>query len=578
MMMKVQCDSCGTRYKLDESRIKGKGARITCPKCGHTFVVYRNPTDFDDEEPATIVADRAMLFSKGAASEAKLGVGSGTGGAKLTGDSGANPWDEGSATIVDMPAMTSTANGLSGRPASPPKATVPRPASVNALNWREVGVTAFKVKISIGLIYDFSEVALLKKYLGDKKVQRTDLLSFDGKEWTPINKLGDLDTFFIDKWVELKEAAIGEVAEENPAPSRAPAAASAFVPRPPKAPKGPPSLDNLFKPDGGLSDIGDAYSKNSPSKSGPSQSASPSAPMDGGLQGDMLFGGMPVPEGPTHTPSVVHRPSIPQADSRSKVRPTRPPPAPKASPMGKGQMAALVLLLGLAGLLGWFYQQGAAAKGAIDHTSALVSSDGANLKRSVEILYPTLYSPEGEGKGELQDGADDSMAPDVAPAPEEPQGEAEGGGADAAPGQAQASKAKAAKPGKSKKASPGVQVSSISAVDLVELGDAQLAGSDFNGAVASYGQAVALRPKNGSYLVKLGSAQLRAGDHKAAAQSLERGLKLAPGEIDGHKRLGEALEAIGRNQDARASYQRYLKARPNARDRADIEARIARLS
>ena len=39
--MIVTCDHCGARYKLDESRISGRGAKITCPRCKHVFVVYR---------------------------------------------------------------------------------------------------------------------------------------------------------------------------------------------------------------------------------------------------------------------------------------------------------------------------------------------------------------------------------------------------------------------------------------------------------------------------------------------------------------------------------------------------------
>ena len=39
--MIVTCDHCGARYKLDESRVSGRGAKITCPRCKHVFVVYR---------------------------------------------------------------------------------------------------------------------------------------------------------------------------------------------------------------------------------------------------------------------------------------------------------------------------------------------------------------------------------------------------------------------------------------------------------------------------------------------------------------------------------------------------------
>ena len=39
--MIVSCPSCAARYKISEAKIKGRGAKITCPKCKHRFVVYR---------------------------------------------------------------------------------------------------------------------------------------------------------------------------------------------------------------------------------------------------------------------------------------------------------------------------------------------------------------------------------------------------------------------------------------------------------------------------------------------------------------------------------------------------------
>lgn len=38
--MIVTCPSCDARYRIRDDKIEGKGARITCPNCGHKFVVY----------------------------------------------------------------------------------------------------------------------------------------------------------------------------------------------------------------------------------------------------------------------------------------------------------------------------------------------------------------------------------------------------------------------------------------------------------------------------------------------------------------------------------------------------------
>jgi len=40
--MIVSCPACSARYKIDPSKIKGRGAKITCPRCGHKFVVYKD--------------------------------------------------------------------------------------------------------------------------------------------------------------------------------------------------------------------------------------------------------------------------------------------------------------------------------------------------------------------------------------------------------------------------------------------------------------------------------------------------------------------------------------------------------
>ena len=51
--MIVTCPSCSSSYKVNESKIKGRGAKITCPRCRQRFVVYR------DQQGASIPPDIA---------------------------------------------------------------------------------------------------------------------------------------------------------------------------------------------------------------------------------------------------------------------------------------------------------------------------------------------------------------------------------------------------------------------------------------------------------------------------------------------------------------------------------------
>ena len=40
-MLKVECESCGTPFQVDEKRVPPTGLRMRCPKCGHAFTVVQ---------------------------------------------------------------------------------------------------------------------------------------------------------------------------------------------------------------------------------------------------------------------------------------------------------------------------------------------------------------------------------------------------------------------------------------------------------------------------------------------------------------------------------------------------------
>ncbi|NBO29941.1 MAG: hypothetical protein EBV10_12055, partial [Synechococcaceae bacterium WB6_1A_059] len=44
------CPACSARYKIQEDKIPGRGAKITCPRCGHKFVFYREDGVADDDK------------------------------------------------------------------------------------------------------------------------------------------------------------------------------------------------------------------------------------------------------------------------------------------------------------------------------------------------------------------------------------------------------------------------------------------------------------------------------------------------------------------------------------------------
>jgi predicted Zn finger-like uncharacterized protein len=158
--MIVTCDHCGARYKLDESRISGRGAKITCPRCRHVFVVYRESEA--DIEPA----------------------------AKAIGGDRADGADE--------PAVVAPEGA-----ASPVEET---DYDVHALEFRKVGIPSWKVKVKIGLVYDFSDFKTLAKYISDGRVTESDKLSHDGQTWTSIGEIADLEQHFVDVYKDAEAA------------------------------------------------------------------------------------------------------------------------------------------------------------------------------------------------------------------------------------------------------------------------------------------------------------------------------------------------------------------------------------
>ena len=71
-------------------------------------------------------------------------------------------------------------------------------SDASALDFRKVGISAWKVKVKIGLVYDFSDIKTLRKYISDGRVTNEDVISHDGKTWTALGDIPDLDNHFIE--------------------------------------------------------------------------------------------------------------------------------------------------------------------------------------------------------------------------------------------------------------------------------------------------------------------------------------------------------------------------------------------
>ena len=137
--MIVTCPQCTARYKLDKNKISARGAKITCPRCRHVFVVYRDE-DRDD--------------------------------------------------VTNTPLDTVLPEQLS--------AQTPGRRDASTLDFRKVGISSWKVRVKIGLVYDFSDIKTLRKYIQDGRVTADDVISHDGATWVTIGDIPDLDAYFIE--------------------------------------------------------------------------------------------------------------------------------------------------------------------------------------------------------------------------------------------------------------------------------------------------------------------------------------------------------------------------------------------
>ncbi len=162
MPVLIQCEKCSTRYNLDESKIPGKGAKVTCPTCKNVFVVMK-----DGAPGAAPSAPPQMPMPTPTQP---------SGAPKSLLDSF---FDDGKTVAGMVPPGTA---------AGAPRTPVPTPTSRSLRSW--------KVRVASGLVYDFTDPATLKTWIAEKKVTPQDSISEDGATWTTIGSIPNLDQFF----------------------------------------------------------------------------------------------------------------------------------------------------------------------------------------------------------------------------------------------------------------------------------------------------------------------------------------------------------------------------------------------
>ena len=519
--MVVTCENCSARYKLDDNRISGRGAKITCPRCRHVFVVYK---------------DRAAAEAQG-----RIAVGGGVLG----------------------PPSTSSAD-LSASP-DPVTAEVTENVedAVDSLDFRTVGIQAWKVKVKIGLVYDFSDYRTLARYIAEGRVTASDKLSHNGTDWTEISEIPDLAAHFVAVYKQLEaELAAEDVGEEEDYEDDEPTnimgrAGGAFAESAAKA-VSLTSFSSSAAPrilpsdaDGG-SDIQSAMSAALDAEQSPKP---------------------PAPTGPRFIDPFEkrkaqgRRPSGPSSagGSGNKAK-TRPRPSSgggtrstNAQGGSNGWMVG-VLVLGLLGIGGWYYTQSMSEATAPVATAAPAAPTvkPASREEIVAAITKDLQATEPE---EPEDGPEDSMEED-AWGGEEPKLIPVG----------PRGTSRSAVTGKA--ATPSKAPVSRSAREHAAEGDSAMQRRDYQSAAAAFRKAVSMEPSNSYYSGRLGNALFRSGNPDAAMGPLNTaaGAGYERAFVD----LGDIAAQRGDAAGAIGYYQSYLATNP--RDAQTVQAKIDRLS
>jgi predicted Zn finger-like uncharacterized protein len=145
--MIVNCPACSASYKIDPAKITGRGAKITCPRCGHKFVVYK---------------EQGGGIERGAE-----------------------------------------------RPPGPRRPPAPKTGSdILDRDFRRVGIT-WRVRQGVGVTYSFYDLRSVLRALDEGRIQGPDSLSYDSHTWVPIDSIDDLELYFRDTWRRGERGEIG---------------------------------------------------------------------------------------------------------------------------------------------------------------------------------------------------------------------------------------------------------------------------------------------------------------------------------------------------------------------------------
>jgi len=540
--MIVTCDQCGSRYKLDDAKITGRGARITCPSCRNVFVVFKS----DGDTPGVASTPR---------------------------------------TRPSAPTSASSPSGGGMRVTMVAASAAPAQAQLNAdtLDFKKVGIASWKVKVKIGLVYDFNDLNTLRKYIQDGRVTEDDLLSHNGDNWTSIGDIPDLEAHFIRIYLDAETGLQrSEGAAETPAPTPSLATPS---PLPEK------DDDTGFEDEDsptmimGMGDLAESVSTGSHAAiANPGASSSRSKGRRGETTGaPVQTTGDAAAAGPRFVdPFEQLRAKQKRSGSsggrrsesrstRSRVPRTMPPDVRPSEPErsgGRGLVLGLLALvvMGGGGLVVWKVFESEPSQSTnpppprVQVAPPAADADetppepGRNaIIEAAEATLTPVEEPEP-----INTGDDDPILTPVIPTEIAAGGS---GGNSVAPAVS------------SNQGGNTIQARASTAQDHAAAGDEAAARGDWATGVIAYGKAVSMDQNNPLIRQKLGVAQYRAGDTRSARDTLSQASR--QGASGAAKWLGHIARDQGDAPGAIGYYQTYLNSNPS--DASEIQQQITQL-
>jgi cytochrome c-type biogenesis protein CcmH/NrfG len=456
---------------------------------------------------------------------------------------------------------------------------------VHSLDFRRVGIASWKVKVKIGLVYDFSDYRTLRKYIQDGRVTPGDSISYDAAEtWVPIASIPDLEQYFIDTYVKRQADTKpnGREAGEDDGPTVIVGAGtlassiSAHLAAPPAA--APP---------------GASVSGTSAAAAFAASVSSGSAPSNGvGYGGDVAVSsqsrsGMAIPGLSATAPMAADDPtsetSGPFSDpfealkskQRSRIKRNRTASRVKKTARGgnegsgssidvKAVVAGLVLIVAT-GVVAWevweFWLRPAVPITEAEWAAMQAPRDPALLPAGSEAraTFPEGASPDAWEKKLKEIYTTDRRTPISGANPED---------------EVRAVQPRNLPPPVPTNVGAGNTVPrASSAADYALAGKAAMDRGDYPIAIQSFNQAIKLEPQNAGHYAQLGIAQARAGNTVEANTTLARAAKL--GSTVAEREMGNIARDRGDVAGALQHYTVYLRTDPP--DQEAVQAEIDKL-